>query len=247
MRGVGGPEHPLGPQPGLASAASIHRRSSSVAPRAPGGRLPRRGPGRPVPAYGRPNACPLWRSGSRCPRPPRSRPTSSTVVCMARRMASVPSVPVPGRSWLSDGAEQGRAPAAVAARRTEPSHLRSRTTIRSAGVGAQPRMGRPQSGEPGADDGHVDVEVPRQRRPGAMSPSGVPPQRQSAPVAGVRRHPRPLASDPAPRLANTSRSTWVMKSISAGSQISGGESWTTGSPRSSARQIRPASKRAPER
>ena len=46
---------------------------------------------------------------------------------------------------------------------------------------------------------------------------------------------------------STSRRVSTMKSISVWPQMSGGESWTTGSPRSSARQISPASNSAPDR
>ena len=63
-------------------------------------------------------------------------------------------------------------------------------------------------------------------------------------LADVLRSPSPARF---PASVRTSRSVAAMKSISSCPQISGGESWTTGSPRSSARQIKPASKRAPDR
>ncbi len=141
------------------------------------------------------------------------------------------------------GGEQRRAPAAVASRGPEARHLAFDDGDAQGGIGQRERVGRPQPGEPAADDADVDVQVLGEGGAGRQrGRHGLPPQREpliprSVPRRYIRRH----ASE------RTSRSVPAMKSISSCPQISGGDSWTTGSPRSSARQISPASKSAPER
>ena len=155
-----------------------------------------------------------------------------------------PRCPCWRASAASERGEQRRAPAAVAPGRTEARHLALEHGDPQRGVGQQQRRGRPQPGEPGADDADVDVEVLGER--GARRQrdrDGLPPEGEAL-VARCR----PRSLHPPPRLGQTPRgSVEAMKSISSWPQISGGDSCTTGSPRSSARQIRPASNSAPDR
>lgn len=88
---------------------------------------------------------------------------------------------------------------------------------------------------------HVqDVDVLAERLVDTEAPPGVTRAHRSlgeVSDAQIRRH----AS------VRTSCNVSTMKSISVWPQMSGGESWMTGSPRSSARQISPASNSAPDR
>ena len=159
----------------------------------------------------------------------------------AHRPHGIEAVPAGQRGV--GGGEQRRAPAAVASRCPEPCHLPLQHGDAQRGVGQRQRVCRPQSGEPRADDADVDVEVLGER--GARRQrdrDGLPPQGEPLIArCGSRRYSRRHASD------STSRSVEAMKSISSWPQMSGGDSCTTGSPRSSARQIKPASKSAPDK
>ena len=219
-----------------ASAADSRRRSSSPTPRARP-RPPRAGraPAGPRSGPGPPSR--RGRTRTRWLRPPTTRPTSPTVSTMARRMAA----PAPGPpTWSSlrlGHGEQRRAPAAVAARGAEPHHVPLDHGDAQPGIGLGQVVGRPQAGEATTHHGHVHVEVAGQRRPdlqGIREP--VPPQGEpSVPLARGRAQSCFHAS------VSTDRRMEVMISNSSGPQVSGGASCTTGSPRSSARQISPAS------
>ena len=139
--------------------------------------------------------------------------------------------------------EQRRAPAAVASRRPEARHLTLDDRDAQCRVGQRQRVGRPEAREAGADDADVDLEIlgegrtRRQRDRHRLPPQREPLVPRGGPPGYILRH----ASE------STSRSVEAMKSNSSWPQISGGESCTTGSPRSSARQINPASNNAPDR
>ena len=144
------------------------------------------------------------------------------------------------------GGEERRAPAAVATRRAEAGHLALHHRDAQRGVGQHQRVRRPQAGEARRPTMQTSTSRSSVRagRGAQRDRHGLPPQGEPL----VARGPRPGALQPAPRLgAGTSRSVACMKSISSWPQMSGGDSWITGSPRSSARQISPASNRAPDR
>ncbi len=84
-------------------------------------------------------------------------------------------------------AEQGRAPAAVAARRTEPGDVALDDGDRQVGIGLRQVVRRPQPGEPAAHDGDVHLGVAVERRTDVQrTREPVPPQGE-APVALARR------------------------------------------------------------
>ena len=96
---------------------------------------------------------------------------------------------------------------------------------------------RPQPGEPTAHHRHVDIDVAGQGRPDPdRSGEPVPPQGEPSVVLARRRTQICFHAS-----VSTERRMEVITSNSSSPQVSGGANWTTGSPRSSARQIRPAS------
>ena len=117
-----------------------------------------------------------------------------------------------------------------------PATCASTTSDASDGSASQQVVRGPQPGEPGADDRDVGlgVAVERVRRGSAASSWSNQSER------GARQR-RAHAS------VSTPRRICSISSNSAWPQISGGASWMTGSPRSSARQYRPASNRALDR
>ena len=162
------------------------------------------------------------------------------------------------------GREQGGTPSPVAPRGPKPRHL----LLQHGDAGARGRLQdvvrRPQSRKTGAYHGHVDVDVGPERRPGVDGTGqAVPPQGQGpeallsgpAELPGAELPGAELVGAERPGAAQircqasdrTRRRTSTIKSISAWPQMRGGDSCTTGSPRSSARQMRPASNRAPDR
>ena len=133
--------------------------------------------------------------------------------------------------------EQGRAPSAVAPRGPEADHVPLDDGDAQARVGLGQVVGRPQPGEPAPDHGHVHVEVAGQRGPDVdRAGQPVPPQRE-VPVALARRRAQICFH----ASVRTERRMEVITSNSSSPQVSGGASCTTGSPRSSARQMSPAS------
>src|ERR1700722_18003318 len=150
----------------------------------------------------------------------------------------------PGQRGIRGG-EQSRAPAAVTPRSPEAGHLLLDDGDAQGRIDLGQRVGGPQPGEPGPDDADVDLCVRTEwRSDRKWLGNGIPPEgevliahRPFLRRVYIRRH----AS------VSTSRKVETMNSISAGPQMSGGDSCTTGSPRSSARQMSPASNRAPER
>ena len=144
----------------------------------------------------------------------------------------------PGRAAGLGHGEQGRAPPAVAARRAEARPRRARATaMRSVGSACGQVVGRPQAGETAPDDRHVDA---RRRRAAVVGCRGarepVPPEREPSVVLARWRAQICFHAS-----VNTVRRMEVITSNSSSPQMRGGASCTTGSPRSSARQIRPAS------
>ena len=111
-----------------------------------------------------------------------TRSTSSTVATMARRMAA----PAPGPHCRSmratEAAKRAEHQPPLRPEAPKPTISRSRTTMRSSGVGLGQVVGRPQPGEATTHDGHVDIGVARQRRPPLQRGRGaVPPQRRACP------------------------------------------------------------------
>src|SRR5580704_2391694 len=153
--------------------------------------------------------------------------------------------PVPTRESAVGGCEQRRTPSTVATGGPKAGDLALQDDDAQRRVRQGQRMGRPQAGKAGADYADVDLEILVESatvRQGERDP--LPPQGEPCVLgsrSGSRRYIRRHA------LASTSRSVDAMKSISSCPQMSGGDNWTTGSPRSSARQMSPASKSAPER
>ena len=190
----------------------------------------RPGPARAAPACARAPPCRPWPSGSRSPRRRRPGPTSSTVACIARCIATaaVPAVPAGQRGQR--GGEQRRAPAAVAAGRAVPGDLASRRPRRAA-------TGRRRPGStPSTARCSRRRRSPRRRRcrraapgRGVRSSSTVDSQNDSP---GSARFTSRCATPRSARCAGSAPS----RRTGAGRTISGGASCTTGSPRSSARQ-----------
>ena len=196
----GGPSTPSAPRSWRASAASSQRRSSSPMPARgpppprPGPPRLRRGPGRHHrAALGEVAVDPLGR---------RRRPTSSTVACMARRMAWRGGRTVLGparrRRWR-------RGPSTIrrcAPRRRSPATSASSTATRSDGSAAASECAVHSPVKPAPDHRHVDVEVAGQRGRGGTTVLGevVPPQGE---VAGSRPRlaRRPLRSGATPPTA----------------------------------------------
>src|SRR6202035_788461 len=137
------------------------------------------------------------------------------------------------------GGEQSRAPAAVTPRSPEAGHLLLDDGDAQGRIGLSQGVGGPQPGETRPDDADVDLCVRIEwRSVRKRLGNGIPPEGEVLIAHGpflrrvyIRRH----AS------VSTSRRVETMNSISVGPQMSGGESCTTGSPRSSARQMSPAS------
>ena len=122
-------------------------RRSSVA-EAPPARLGHlgAGPRRAAPACAPATTVPPLLKWQSMPSASATRPTSSTVPCIARCCATAPVAAVPLRASQRDrGGEQRRAPAAVAAARAEAGHLRA-PAPRSAATGRRSRGSRRSTG-----------------------------------------------------------------------------------------------------
>ena len=151
--------------------------------------------------------------------------------CLAQRRAHGSRCSVPG--FAGQGRRrhrpQRRDPPTVAPAGAEPDVLGLQDHHRQRGVQPEQVVGRPQSRVATAHDG--DVNLGRRRR-------GIPHRGARGP--GRRRYAALPPQRPAHRCAsapsNTERSLAAMSSNSVWPMMSGGASWMTGSPRSSARQ-----------
>ena len=75
------------------------------------------------------------------------------------------------------GGEEGGRPSAIAPRGAEATDLGLNDDNPERRVDLEKRTGRPQSSEPSAHDGHIDIKVPRQRGTlRHLGAKGVPPQ-----------------------------------------------------------------------
>ena len=131
-------------------------------------------------------------------------------------------------------------PPAVASRGAEADVLGLEDEHVEPRVGPQQVVGAPQPGEAPADDDDVGRRR-QQGTPPVGGPVGAPGS------AGRRVGPERPAHIRSRAPSRTERSRCSMSSNSGCPIVSGGASWMTGSPRSSARQYSPASRRALDR
>ncbi len=198
VRGVGGPEHALAPRRSLGLGRSEPAQVVLADPERAGLGHLGVGPRDLGRVAGQRRRCPLGEVAVD-PLGGRRRPTSSTVACMARRMAAWRR----GRGRRADpgvrGGEERRAPAPVAARGAEAGHLCSSTATRRAGSATRERVGGPESGEAGPDDGTSTSRSPGSDGRAARGREGRPTTARGGRSA-PRSRPRGRRSDPPPRL-----------------------------------------------
>src|SRR5690606_31305846 len=143
------------------------------------------------------------------------------------------------RDRLGRGRQERRAPPAVAPRGAEARDVRLEDEHAQPGVAFREVVRGPQAREACADDDDVDLGVRVEGRGrgerGAGGEDLVEPERAGADEARLVAWSWPAASVSTPRRICSSSSN------SAAAHGRGGASWTTGSPRSSARQYSPAS------
>ena len=236
--GVGAAQHGGGPHHGRRLGRRQQPEVVLADARRPGPRPPRAGPARAGPRSGPAPPSPRGRSRTRCPRrrppvPPRRRcppwpgawplPTrgratwssfaSGTANSAEHQPPFRPEAPKPTTSRSSDGDAQGR-------------------------VGLGQVVGGPQAGEASAHHGHVHVDVAGQAGAGRSMGLGEPVPPQGEPSVVLARGRAQICFHAS---VSTERRMEVITSNSSSPQVRGGASWITGSPRSSARQIRPAS------
>ena len=173
----------------------------------------------------------------------RGRPDDVDRSCIALRIARIASGPCRRASAASDVANSAEHQPPLRPDAPKPATSRSTTAMRRDGSASASECAvhRPVKPAPTMHTSTCRSWVRAGRGGSGAGTASHHSESRWYPEAAPRRYIRRHASE------RTSRSVDAMKSISSCPQISGGDSWTTGSPRSSARQISPASKSAPER
>ena len=133
--------------------------------------------------------------------------------------------------------EEGGAPAPVASRRTESDDVPLDDADAQGGVGLGQVVTGPQTGQATTHDGHIQVGITAEGRT-LFYRAGEPVPPQGELSEALTRRCGQICFHASVR---TDLRTEVISSNSSSPQMSGGANWTTGSPRSSARQMSPDS------